>query len=329
MTLKRREYHVDCHAKKAAIFCVACEPNPATRVKIPDAIRIKGYSPSKAANQALQMQVHHKAEKIKGEAGPGSPADKVATASLLLALATVATTARPALQTIAQNQTIAPIVLPSPERKVRKTLHQAQIGKQNERKRKAVHAQAHARATTLVAKERAMPKDGHQTTMQAIAQVEGDFRARGYGVTRSKNTINRYVALGMVGTFPLVRGYVDTMPRHAFDLLMLAVESFIQICNINSIDAERSKLMMAINMCCGVAPSECRTKHSIYDRVMRLTNVLLNADVSPAVEERCVRWATCSNLDAWFVNFWVFLVEFNFAGVGDNGELTFTEEQKR
>jgi hypothetical protein len=57
MTLKRREYHVDCRAKKAAIFCVACEQNPATRVKILDAMRIKGYSPSEAANQVLQMQV--------------------------------------------------------------------------------------------------------------------------------------------------------------------------------------------------------------------------------------------------------------------------------
>jgi hypothetical protein len=65
MTLKRREYHVDCRAKKAAIFFVACEQNPATRKKIPDAMRNKGYSPSKAANRALQMQVRCKAEKLK------------------------------------------------------------------------------------------------------------------------------------------------------------------------------------------------------------------------------------------------------------------------
>jgi hypothetical protein len=50
MTLKRREYHVDCHAKKAAIFFVACEPNTATRVKIPNAMRIRGYSQSEAAD---------------------------------------------------------------------------------------------------------------------------------------------------------------------------------------------------------------------------------------------------------------------------------------
>ena len=47
-----------------------------------------------------------------------------------------------------------------------------------------------------------------------VRQVEGEFRARGYVVTLSKNTINRYVAHGMLGTFPLVRGYKDMMPKH-------------------------------------------------------------------------------------------------------------------
>ncbi len=74
MTSKRSEYYVDYHAKKAAIFFVACEQNPATRVKIPKAMRIKGYSPSKATDRALQMQVHCEEEKIKGEAIPGPPA---------------------------------------------------------------------------------------------------------------------------------------------------------------------------------------------------------------------------------------------------------------
>jgi len=65
------------------------------------------------------------------------------------------------------------------------------------------------------------PKENCQTTAQVIAQVEGEFRAQGYGVTLSKNTINRYVALGMLGTFqPLVRGYKGMMPKHAFELLV-------------------------------------------------------------------------------------------------------------
>ena len=96
------------------------------------------------------------------------------------------------------------------------------------------------------------------------------------------------------------------MLRHAFELLVLAVESYIQICNVNSINAKLSKLMMAFNRCCGVAPAECRTMHSVYDRVMKTTNVSLNADVSPTVEERHVRGTTYANLDAWFDNFWAF-----------------------
>ena len=38
---------------------------------------------------------------------------------------------------------------------------------------------------------------------------------------------------------------------------------------------------------------------------------------------------TWSNLFHWFENFKAFLVEFDFVGVGDDGELMFTEEQLR
>ena len=131
---------------------------------------------------------------------------------------------------------------------MRKTSHQEQISKQNKTKRKAVHAQAHARATNLVAEERALPKEDRQSTAQVIAQVEGEFRARGHGAMLSKNSINQYVQLGMVGTFPLARGYEGTMPRHAFDLLVLAVELYIQISNVNSVVMEQKQLIMLVNM---------------------------------------------------------------------------------
>ena len=50
--------------QKAVLFFVACDANPDTRVKIPDAMRIKGYSLSEAANRSLQMQVRHEVDKI-------------------------------------------------------------------------------------------------------------------------------------------------------------------------------------------------------------------------------------------------------------------------
>ena len=101
MSSKRREYHVDCRAKKAANFFVACDANPNTRVKIPDAMRIKGYSISEAADRSLQMQVRREADKIKAEAvpGPSAPA-AAAAASALITLLNTANMGRPALQTI-------------------------------------------------------------------------------------------------------------------------------------------------------------------------------------------------------------------------------------
>ena len=165
---------------------------------------------------SIVQQVHRESQKIKSNA---APCPESAAASSLLALATVASSAassRPALRTITPNLAAAPVVtvvsrmnagiLPSPERKVRKTSHQEQISKQNEKKRRTIHAQVHARATTLVAEERALPKEDRRSTAQVIAQVEGEFRARGHGATLNVSTINRYVQLGMVGTFPIARG---------------------------------------------------------------------------------------------------------------------------
>ncbi len=160
-----------------------------------------------------------------------------------------------------------------------------------------------------------------------IQQVVGEFRARGYRIKLSKTTINQYVALGMVGTFPLTRGYEGMITRHAFNLLVLAEESFIQINQVNSVVVERSHILMKINKCCGVPPQECQNKRSLFDRVMSSTTVSLNANVSPVVKEQRVRWTTYSNLLEWFKNFRSFLIEFDFAGVDVNGKLEFSDKQ--
>jgi len=142
MSTKRKEYKVDARAKKTALFFLACEPNPVTRLSIPTAMRAKGYSDAEAADRILVQQVRHESQKNKSN---DNPCPESAAASSLLALATAATAAssRPVLQAITPNLTAAPVVtvsginaviLPSPERKGRKTSHQEQIFKQNERK---------------------------------------------------------------------------------------------------------------------------------------------------------------------------------------------------
>jgi hypothetical protein len=157
---------------KAAIFFVACEPNTATRVKIPDAMRIRGYSQSEAANRALQMQVRREVEKIKGEAIPGPPAPEAAAVSALLSLSTTANVGRVALAVITPVPAAGPILLaarvaalPSPPRKTRKTSHQEQIARQNKRKRRAVQGQAHVRAT-MAAPNRCNGRGTHESLVR-------------------------------------------------------------------------------------------------------------------------------------------------------------------
>ena len=89
---------MDRRAKKAALFFLACDANPDTRVNIPDSMRIKGYSISEAADRSLQQQVRREVNKIKGEAVPGPSAPvAAASASALITLSNTAIVGRPAL----------------------------------------------------------------------------------------------------------------------------------------------------------------------------------------------------------------------------------------
>jgi hypothetical protein len=68
MSSKRKEYHVDHHAAKAAKPFLVCESHidPDMRVKILAAMMAKGYSNKESKNRMLQMQVHWEMEKIRG-----------------------------------------------------------------------------------------------------------------------------------------------------------------------------------------------------------------------------------------------------------------------
>ncbi len=149
---------------------------------------------------------------------------------------------------------LAGILLPSPPRKTHKTSNQQQIHHQHVRKQKAVHDLTHDRATSLFAKARVnADKENHPwTTTQAIAQVEGEFKAHGFKVVLSKLTINRYIHDNMIGTKPLSWGYEGLLLRHMFDLLVLTVELFLYISQVNSVVIERNQIVQLIYECCKV-----------------------------------------------------------------------------
>ena len=59
----------------------------------------------------------------------------------------------------------------------------------------------HAQATTLIVGEMIKAKENHRMTVQVIEQVEGEFRFRGFRVSLSKTTINKYVVITWRGSF--------------------------------------------------------------------------------------------------------------------------------
>ena len=115
------------------------------------------------------------------------------------------------------------------------------------------------------------------------------------------------------------------MPHAALELLVIAAKSFIKIKGVNKDHIERNTLIIMFNELCGVMSSKGRVKDNMFERVIRATNVSLNASVSPAVKDRRVRWTTYSDLHAWFVIFKAFLIEFGFATIGSNGRLVISE----
>ena len=119
------------------------------------------------------------------------------------------------------------------------------------------------------------------------------------------------------------------MPRQCFDVLVLAVESYMQISQVNGVAFGTKIMTLKINKCCEIKSRSKRPIHMLHDRVMKATTVLLNASVATPVEERRVRWTTYSNLLNWFQNFGAFLIKYEFAQEGSEGELVIDDATKR
>ena len=89
----------------------------------------------------------------------------------------------------------------------------------------------------------------------------------------------------MIGSALLTRGYKGIITKAAFKLLVLAVESFIQIKQLNCKVIVRKQLLVVVNKMCGIASID-RIEENMLDRVMRSTPVSFDAIVAPPVEER-------------------------------------------
>jgi hypothetical protein len=156
MSLKRKEYKVGDRVKKAALFFLACEANPATRLSIPAAMRAKGYSDANDMDQILIQQVCHESQNnnLVRRQWPRLQCWLCLTRQMRWGRCLRGYHQLPIPEAFSVALGGAAGNLPTPHRKTRKTCHHEQIKKKNGQKQKPVHAQAHACATTLVAKER-------------------------------------------------------------------------------------------------------------------------------------------------------------------------------
>jgi hypothetical protein len=121
-------------------------------------------------------------------------------------------------------------------------------------------------------------------TLTLIVQVEGEIIACGFGVSLTKSTVNRYVSNVMVRSAPLARRYKGIIPKTVFKLLVLTVESFIQIKQVNWDVIVQNQLLVVINTMWGIK-SDNKTKENMFEQVMRSTTVSLDFTVAPAVKE--------------------------------------------
>jgi hypothetical protein len=123
----------------------------------------------------------------------------------------------------------------------------------------------------------------------------------------------------MVMCTPLMRGYEGVIPKAAFDLLVLTVESFIQIEQLNSKVIMWKQLLIVLNKLCGIK-LDIRVKENMLEWVMAATMVSLNANVAVAIKERRLMWTTYDNLFNWFMLFKAFLLKYGFATPGNDSK---------
>jgi hypothetical protein len=87
-------------------------------------------------------------------------------------------------------------------------------------------------------------------------------------------------------------------------------------------------IICAINKCCWiVVAADGELKLSLFLQVMQATNVSPNIMVAWLIKERRVHLTTYGNLRNWFVQYWAFMLKYEFAQLGSNGdEMIFDEE---
>ena len=285
-----------------------------TGLNVPKAMLLAGFSKKDIANKSIRKVIQHRVHAKKATPHRISQAltidavDPVADGSVISPL----TTSTNALS-VATN--------PKPKRKqIRPTSAAIQQIRIDNLAAKRHKSDAHKAAVRLFHTEKQKPKG------MSIRQVHAVITGK-YEVCPSIASISRYVKLGLVDASPMKMGPTGCIDATSYKLLCQAYTSLIPINQMNACagDNSRKKMIPMLAKTFNIGTPEAT---NLLDRIVRDTSTDIHATKLNCAEDRRIRWTTYQNLDLWFSSWEVFVVEYGFATINQNGQLHFDEEMK-
>ncbi len=194
-------------------------------------------------------------------------------------------------------------------KEIRFTAKQAQQNRVNNKKIKDKKKEALKEATRMYAAERSNNPTENKGKGKGAVKIAEEVNKK-YNTTLSGRTIMRYVANGMIGVSPLKMGPDGGVPEEHFKLLLLAVETYIRISQINGETSNNTATLLTKRI--NSTMNNISKSSHLFQRVMRECAIDFKAGVSNPIEERRLRWTTFHNLNTWHENWERCLVELGF-----------------
>ena len=168
-------------------------------------------------------------------------------------------------------------------------------------------SKAHKHATAWYARKKAKGRDG-----LSASAISNKVKEQFDGIGPSTRTIQTYVKDGLIDTSPKKMGTKGNLPLPAFNTICTAFHSFVTIHQINGKGGElnRRRLWDRVNRVLGKDGMDISYK--MLDRILAETAVELHSSKVNGVEERRILWTTYNNLNMWFGNWKVDLLNLGF-----------------
>ncbi len=260
------------------------------KISLPEAMKLADYTPDEIQDMALQQRIRRE---VHNKSGGKKLTAITVTPSIMSTVSTL--TATPPLKTTLK------------AKKVRYSSAAAQQKRKNKVVDREKVKQATKYATQLYA-------DNNKPGMKPLSALKVEkFVLNKLGVFVSSRSILRHVAEGRVGTSPKKRGPKGNFDDETVLKLSNAVESYIQIQQLNggSSNVTNNTLQKLLKQCTA-KKKDCNCVW-LLKRLLQESGADINAGRSNNAEQRRIMWTTYYNLKSWFDNWESDLLKLGFA----------------